>query len=415
MITPAAILVAARDEGERIAETVAALRAQFPHAEVVVADDGSRDDTAAQAEAAGARVLRLPRLGKGEALTAAEREAPPGALLLVDADLHGELGALLEGEGDLRIAAFSRRVGGGFGLAKGVAGQLVRIGTGRHLCEPLSGQRLLSEHARQVCFPLARGFGCELRMTVDALRAGLDVCERPLALAHRPTGRDLGGFLHRGRQLVEAVLAAGPLAVNYRGFRLPLLGALVALGGVGAPRRTALAVGGVAALGLADDLWSGPQRGFRAHLRAGSTTGTAKLLGVPALALYATGSLSGAAAVGLAANALNQLDTGPGRALKAYLLGYALLRPPGLGGYAGCAILLLPYDLRERGMLGDAGSNALGAVLGLGLVARLPRVARLGAIAALGGLNLLGDRRSLGELIERSPLLGLLDRLGRVR
>src|SRR5439155_17045652 len=77
------ILVAARDEEESIAETVAALHRLFPGVEVIVADGGSRDATAECAEAAGAAVLRFPRRGKGEALSAAERAAPPGALLLV--------------------------------------------------------------------------------------------------------------------------------------------------------------------------------------------------------------------------------------------------------------------------------------------------------------------------------------------
>ncbi|MEX2646626.1 MAG: glycosyltransferase, partial [Gaiellaceae bacterium] len=96
MADPVAILVAARDEEERIAATVAALRERFPEAEVIVADDGSRDRTADAAEEAGAVVLRLPRRGKGQALSAAERAAPPGALLLCDADLAGDLRPLAD-------------------------------------------------------------------------------------------------------------------------------------------------------------------------------------------------------------------------------------------------------------------------------------------------------------------------------
>ncbi len=89
--TPLAILIAARDEGERIAQTVRRLRDRFPAAAVVVADDGSRDTTASAAEAAGATVVRLPRRGKGQALTLGERSCPPGALLLCDADVEGDL------------------------------------------------------------------------------------------------------------------------------------------------------------------------------------------------------------------------------------------------------------------------------------------------------------------------------------
>jgi hypothetical protein len=398
---PAAILVAARDEEETIAATVGALKDQFPSAEVIVADDGSRDRTAAVAKRAGARLVRLPRRGKGQALTMAEREAPPGGLLLADADLVGDLRPLSGHDADLAIAVFARRQGGGFGLAKGAARRLIRACSGYTAREPLSGQRALSPTAREQCFPLAPGFGCEVRLTIDAARSGFRIVEIELPLSHEATGRELAGFAHRGRQLLDALLACGPLGVNHRGLRLPLVG--WALGVRGDP-----AVITIAALGLADDVWSGPERGFRAHLGSGRTTGVLKLVGIPLVGLIATRKISGALVVGLAANFLNQLDTRPGRALKAYLLGAVALRAP-----LGSAVLLLPYDLREKAMLGDAGSNALGAMLGLSSVSRLTGKSRWLAIGALAGLTLLGERRSLGELIERAPGLRALDRLGR--
>ena len=238
-------------------------------------------------------------------------------------------------------------------------------------------------------------------MTIDAVRAGLRVTEVELPLAHRATGRDARGFEHRGRQLFDAVLACGPLGVNHRGLRLPLVGWL--LGVRGNPAVTA-----VAAIGLADDLWSGPERGFRRHLSSGRTTGVLKLVGIPLAGLLATRKVSGALLVGLAANFLNQLDTRPGRALKAYLVGAAALGAP-----AKTAVLLLPYDLREKVMLGDSGSNALGALLGLSSVSRLTGKSRWLAIGALAGLTVLGERHSLGALIERTPGLRMFDRLGR--
>jgi hypothetical protein len=398
---PLTILVAARDEESVIETTVTTLRRAFPEAEVIVADDGSRDRTADVAEEAGALVLRLPHRGKGQALSAAERAAAPGRLLLCDADLAGDLRPLLADGADLTIAAFAQRIGGGFGLAKRVARSLIGVLAGLETREPLSGQRALSAAARGKCFPAAAGFGCEVRMTIDAVRAGLRVHEVQLPLRHRATGRDLRGFLHRARQLRDTVYACGPLAVNFRGLRLPLVGWKVGLG-------RGPAVAAVAALGLADDLWSGPERGFRAHLRGGRTTGILKLLGIPAVGLIATRRLSGALLVGLAANALNQLDTRPGRALKAYLFAALPLDAP-----LGIAVLLLPYDLREMAMLGDAGSNALGAMLGLKSVERFTGRGRWVAIGALAGLTLLGERTSIGALIERTPGLAWVDRLGR--
>ena len=251
-------------------------------------------------------------------------------------------------------------------------------------------------------------------MTVDAVRAGLTVGEIELPLRHRATGKDPGGFAHRSPQLADAVLAAGPLAVNHRGNRLPLVGWIVPLASVGLSPAAALPIAGVAAVGLADDLWSGPERGWRGHLSAGRTTGILKLVAIPALGLLATRTLEGALLVGLCANALNQLDTKPGRALKMFLLSSLALRDVGAGRFAEVAVLLLPYDLRERGMLGDAGSNALGAVVGLSLVARLTARGRWTAVGIMAALNVLGDVVSLGALIERTPVVAALDRAGRV-
>jgi hypothetical protein len=321
-------------------------------------------------------------------------------LLLVDADVRGDLTPLLPSDKvsqGLRVAVFAERRGGGFGIAKRVARALISIRSGVETREPLSGQRALSARARDAVFPLAPGFGVETRMTIDAVRAGVSVEEIELPLRHRPTGRDARGFLHRGRQLLDALLAAGPLRVNYRGERLPLVGWTVALH---EPVITAI--------GLADDRWSGEERGFRAHLRARRTTGVLKLVGIPLAALVRTRSLSAALLVALSANALNQLDTRPGRALKVYLAAALVFDAP-----IALAVLLAPYDLREMTMLGDGGSNGLGAMLGLNSVNRFTGRGRWVAIGTLAGLTLLGERRSLGELIERTPLLRELDALGR--
>jgi len=399
-----AVLLAARDEEERIGTTVQALRTSFPDAEIVVADDGSRDATAERARAAGARVVDLPRRGKGQALTLAEREIPPGPVLLCDADVSGDLRPLALSQADLAIAAFERRQGGGFGIARTAARLLIRLLGGSDVREPLSGQRHLSSAARAACFPVAAGFGVETRMTIDAARAGLTVSEVALDLEHRSTGRDLKGFLHRGRQLGDLLLSVGPQGTSARGLRLPLVGWTV---GLAVPE-----VAPVAAVGLVDDLWSGPERGFRAHAQAGATTGTLKLVAIPLWGLVRTRSLSGALLVGLSANMLNQLDTRPGRALKAYLLCSLL---PGGASRRGLAIavLLAPYDLREMAMLGDAGANSLGALLGLKSVGRLTGRRRWSAICALAALTAIGERRSLGRLIETTPGLRFADALGR--
>jgi glycosyltransferase involved in cell wall biosynthesis len=211
-----AAIVAARNEADRIALTVAALRAELPEAAIYVADDASTDGTAEAALAAGAVVIgrRRPH-GKGANVTAAAEaalsvEPPPAAVLLCDGDLGdsaGRLVRLLEavdaGECDLAVAAFSRRVGGGFGFALGFARRAIRRLCGLETSAPISGQRTMRTEVLRATLPFARGYGMEIGMTVDAVRAGYRLREYELDLEHRATGRDLGGFLHRARQLAD--------------------------------------------------------------------------------------------------------------------------------------------------------------------------------------------------------------------
>jgi hypothetical protein len=212
-------LVPARDEADRVGATVRALRDLPGVAEVLVVSDGSTDATAARALEAGAHCLDLPRnLGKGGALNAglaalmgrvAERVSPePAVLLLADADLAetaGRLGRLLapvlDGEADLAIADLpAQRGAGGFGVAMGLARVGMARATGRRMSEPLSGQRAVRWEALPALLPFAPGFGVEVAMTIDALRAGLRVVEVEVDLHHNATGKDLSGLLHRARQ-----------------------------------------------------------------------------------------------------------------------------------------------------------------------------------------------------------------------
>jgi glycosyltransferase involved in cell wall biosynthesis len=210
------VIVAAHNEADRIEQTLAALGEVFPGARVVGAADASTDDPAARATAAGAEVVTAPRnIGKGGANTLAARRvltlaltpAPP-VFVLCDGDLGDTarqlpalVAAVRRGECDLAVAAFSRRVGGGFGLAVGYARSAVRRLTGLELEAPISGQRAMRGEVLPVVVPFAARFGMEIGMTVDAARAGFVVGEVELDLAHRATGRTFGGFVHRFRQL----------------------------------------------------------------------------------------------------------------------------------------------------------------------------------------------------------------------
>jgi UDP-GlcNAc:undecaprenyl-phosphate GlcNAc-1-phosphate transferase len=264
--------------------------------------------------------------------------------------------------------------------------------------------------------------------------------------------------------LLTRLARAGVVRENYRGIVIPaasgtliVLAALLALGPLAALDELADAdtlapetgaalvfVIGVAVLGLLDDLLGGHRpagaaadpgapRGLRGHARAAArgefSTGMLKAAGTVALALYvlsgqgrsASEYLVGVGLLTLSTNLFNLLDLRPGRAGKVFVafgvvltLGswdtYALRA---LGLFIGPALVLLPYDLSERAMLGDAGSNVLGAVAGLWLIVALGPTGEAIALGVLVLLTVYGEFRSISALVERNAILRRLDSLGR--
>lgn len=213
-------VVAARNEADRVGATIAALREASPGIVVFVADDGSEDGTGEAALAAGATLIgrRRPH-GKGGNMTAACEAALDGVaedtvFLLCDGDLGASAAELVplfeavEDNGcDLAMAAFSRKVGGGVGAAKGFARWAIRRLSGYEAGEPISGQRAMRAATLRSLLPFAAAYGMEAGMTIDAVRNGQRVAEVELDLSHRATGRSLRGFLHRGRQLRDIFAA----------------------------------------------------------------------------------------------------------------------------------------------------------------------------------------------------------------
>jgi len=218
--TGLAVIVAAHDEAERIGVTLSALRRTFPGAALWVADDASSDGTGDAALAAGAQVVSRGRPhGKGANVTAAaeamlSREPDPSLVLLCDGDLGDSaalLGRLVEAvraaECDLAVAAFSRRVGGGFGISLNFARRAIYRLCGLEPTAPLSGQRAMRIEVLRGTLPFAAGYGMEIGITVDAVRAGYRLREYELDLEHRATGRTLAGFGHRAHQLLDIARA----------------------------------------------------------------------------------------------------------------------------------------------------------------------------------------------------------------
>jgi UDP-GlcNAc:undecaprenyl-phosphate GlcNAc-1-phosphate transferase len=195
---------------------------------------------------------------------------------------------------------------------------------------------------------------------------------------------------------------------------------------------------GVAFLGFLDDALgrgesTAAPRGWRGHwraLRAGSlSTGAIKAIGALALAAYVVSGrgleswryLADVALLILATNLFNLLDLRPGRAEKGLaLLGAGLclgawtLAPLELLGiFAGPVLVGAWLTLRERAMLGDTGSNLLGAIAGVWLLTVLGGDGRLVALALVTALTVYGELRSLSATIDSVPPLRWLDSLGR--
>ena len=236
MATRVAAIIPCKDEAERIADTVAAVRSLPAVGRVVVVDDGSSDTTSAVARAAGAVVVRHERnRGKAAALETGLRAvrdleradaardsdsttdaALPAALLFVDGDLREtatNLGvltpAVLDGTAAMTIATLPAQLtsGGGRGFVVRLARDGIESLTGFRPVQPLSGMRCLSPAAVEAAQPLARGWGVETALTVDVLRAGLPVLEVPCELQHRVSGSDWRGQLHRAAQFRDVFLA----------------------------------------------------------------------------------------------------------------------------------------------------------------------------------------------------------------
>lgn len=181
-------------------------------------------------------------------------------------------------------------------------------------------------------------------------------------------------------------------------------------------------------LGLIDDFCGDSVKGFGGHFAPGGlSTGILKAVGGFAMSVALGAALAAvwwqiplnALLMALSANFLNLLDLQPGRAGKAFLLlifpllaaGGSALRPA--LWLAGAVAGYLFWDLRESAMMGDAGSNALGAGLGLAAAAALPPAAKIAAAVGLVFLNLAAEKTSFSRVIEENRVLNFLDRLGR--
>ncbi|MFC4565333.1 hypothetical protein ACFO4E_26050 [Nocardiopsis mangrovi] len=284
-----------------------------------------------------------------------------------------------------------------------------------------------------------------------AARCVRSVCAGTAAAAFGACGARAAYTLlagHPGQGTVDDVFRVAEHArdvwtrTNFRGADVtlvegPALAAGICAGtalapGVPRPWRAAavVAAAGSAVFGAYDDIsGSSRSRGFRGHLgalaRGEVTTGAIKIAGIGATGLAAAAVARGrpidvlinGAVIAGSANLLNLFDLRPGRAIKVGLAaGAPALTGPaaGIAGAAlGAAAAVLPEDLAERAMLGDAGANALGAALGVAAAVSLPRRTRAALLGGVVGLTLASEFVSFSRIITEVPPLRRLDGLGR--
>ena len=227
MTPPILALIPAHNEATRIAPVVEGARR---HLEVLVVDDGSADDTAGVAGAAGARVLRQPEnRGKGEALKAGFRMALAEgfeAVVTLDADGQhdpAEIPAFLaawQAAGRGGAAGHGGAAGRG-GTAELVIGvreframpparrlanllgkQVLRWATGREIRDNQSGYRLVSRHLMEAMLASEEpGFGFEVEMIVECARRGWAIEWVPIRTIYGDEKSHINPLTHLGRFL----------------------------------------------------------------------------------------------------------------------------------------------------------------------------------------------------------------------
>jgi len=215
------VIIPAFNEQLRIGATIGSARTIPAVRQIIVTDDGSTDGTARIAGGAGAQVARHERRrGKAAAMmTGAEAARSAGfgtlPLLFLDADLEhtaANAGPLISpvsaGTADMTIAVLPPSVGGGgHGFVMRLATSGIAQATGWSAAAPLSGQRCITRELFDAVQPLARGFGVETALTIDALRHGARVLECRVELGHRVTGTGWRDQRHRARQYRDVWLA----------------------------------------------------------------------------------------------------------------------------------------------------------------------------------------------------------------
>lgn len=223
------VVIPAYNEQNYIEKTISAISNWGINAEIIVVDDGSKDKTGKimqdfMQKGIIKAIFLENNLGKGQALMQGIKYANGDLIMFLDADL-GEsaefavqlIEPLVNDDLDMTIAVLPKAIKkGGLGLVKGLAGKGIYYFTGFKSEAPLSGQRAFKRRIINEISSFTDGFGIEVGFTIDVLKKGFLIREVKIPLKHRETGRDIKGFLHRGKEFLAVLKALIYIAGKYR-------------------------------------------------------------------------------------------------------------------------------------------------------------------------------------------------------
>jgi len=208
------VIVPAYNEEDRIVDTIAGIRKSKYINNIIVIDDGSQDDTRKVVQNLDVDLISLNKnMGKGYALKCGINKALKSSKIIIflDADLGKSanevdklISPVVNNECDVTVARFrsaSRK--GGFGLVKLLSKKGVKYFTKQEVNCSLSGQRAFKSDVLRAIKDIPDTYGVEIGMIIDILNSGYSVKEVDVNMTHKETGRDLKGFLHRGKQFYQ--------------------------------------------------------------------------------------------------------------------------------------------------------------------------------------------------------------------